>query len=145
MRRSPRPAERELQPLRLPPGMDLRGALEQAARERGMAAFVVAGIGSLGDARLRLAGASHETVVNGPCEIVSLAGSLTLDGAHLHAAVADAQGRVHGGHVVPGNIVRTTAELLLAWLPGWDLRREFDPRTGYAELMLRGGPERSVA
>ena len=65
------------EPLRLPPGADLRGALEQAARERGMAAFVVCGIGSLGDARLRLAGDSAATVVAGPSEIVSLAGSLT--------------------------------------------------------------------
>lgn len=141
MRHSREPAERELQPLRLPPGVDLRGALEQATRDRAMAAFVVCGIGSLGDARLRLAGASEATAVSGPCEIVSLSGSLTADGAHLHMTVADAQGRVHGGHVVAGNLVRTTAELLLAWLPGRDLGREFDPRTGYAELVLRAAPE----
>jgi predicted DNA-binding protein with PD1-like motif len=131
------PAERGLQPLRLPPGVDLRGALEQATRDRGTAAFVVCGIGSLGGARLRLADAAQTSVIEGPCEILSLSGSLTGDGAHLHMAVADAQGRVHGGHVVLGNIVRTTAELLLAWLPGWDLGREFDPQTGYAELVLR--------
>ncbi len=133
------PTVPELQPLRLPPGADLRAALEQLSRERGVAAFVVCGIGSLGDARLRWAGAAAAAVVGGPCEIVSLSGSLTPDGAHLHMAVADAQGRVHGGHVSDGNVVRTTAELLLAWLPGWNLGREFDPRTGYAELLLRAG------
>jgi predicted DNA-binding protein with PD1-like motif len=137
MRRSPKPAEPGLQPLRLPPGVDLRGALEQATRDRGVAAFVLCGIGSLGDARLRLAEATRTSVIQGPCEIVSLSGSLTADGAHLHMAVADAQGRVHGGHLVPGNLVRTTAELLLAWLPGWELGREFDAQTGYAELVLR--------
>jgi len=137
MRHSLGPAGRELQPLRLPPGADLRGVLEQATRDRGMAAFVLCGIGSLGDARLRLADATQPSVIEGPCEIVSLSGSLTADGAHLHMAVADAQGRVRGGHVVPGNLVRTTAELLLAWLPGWDLGRELDPQTGYAELVLR--------
>ena len=129
------------EPLRLPPGADLRDVLEQAARERGMAAFVVCGIGSLGNARLRLAGDAAATVVAGPSEIVSLAGSLTPDGAHLHMVVADARGRVHGGHVVAGNLVRTTAELLLAWLPGWSLGRQFDPQTGHAELSLRAaGP-----
>ena len=133
------PTVPELQPLRLPPGADLRAALEQLSRERGVAAFVVCGIGSLGDARLRWAGAATETAIRGPCEIVSLSGSLTQDGAHLHMAVADAQGRVRGGHVSDGNVVRTTAELLLAWLPGWNLGREFDPRTGYAELLLRAG------
>ena len=43
-------------PLRLRPGADLRAALEAVVRERGWpAAFVVAGIGSLVDAQLRLA------------------------------------------------------------------------------------------
>jgi predicted DNA-binding protein with PD1-like motif len=137
MHPSPGPAERGLQPLRLQPGVDLRGALEQATRHRDMPAFVVCGVGSLGDARLRLADAAQTSVIKGPCEILSLSGSLTPDGAHLHMAVADAQGRVHGGHVVLGNVVRTTAELLLAWLPGWDLGREFDAQTGDAELVLR--------
>jgi uncharacterized protein len=137
------PTMSDLQPLRLPPGADLRATLEQAARGLGMAAFVVCGIGSLADARPHLAGASVATVVGGPCEFVSLAGSLTPDGAHLHIAVADAQGRVHGGHLVPGNVVRTAAELLLAWLAGSPLGREFHPQTGHAELVLprarRGG------
>ena len=141
MRHRSREPGQGLQPLRLPPGVDLRGALEQAARDRAMAAFVACGIGSLGDARLRLAGAAEATVVCGPCEIISLAGSLTPAGAHLHAAVADAQGRVHGGHLAAGNLVRTTAELLLAWLPGWDLDRAFDPQTGHAELRVRAAPK----
>lgn len=47
-----------LLPLRLHPGQDLRQALEAAVRERGcQAAFVVSGIGSLMDARIRLADA----------------------------------------------------------------------------------------
>jgi uncharacterized protein len=143
MRRSRGPAELGLQPLRLPPGADLRGALERTAVDRRMAGFVVCGIGSLGEARLRLADATQTSVIEGPCEIISLSGSLTADGAHLHMSVADAHGRVHGGHVVPGNVVRTTAELLLAWLPGWDLGREFDPRTGYAELLVRAAAKGS--
>lgn len=137
MRRRSRDSDQSLQPLRLPPGVDLRGALEQAARDRGMAAFVVCGIGSLGDARLRLAGAAEAAVIGGPCEIVSLAGSLTPGGAHLHAVLADAQGRVHGGHLTAGNLVRTTAELLLVWLPRWEMGRGFDPLTGHAELLVR--------
>lgn len=132
------PVPAQPQPLRLPPDVDLRAALEQLTRERGLSAFVLGGIGSLHDARLRLAGATDACMIGGPCEIVTLAGSLTPDGVHLHMAVADATGRVHGGHVVAGNLVRTTAELLLAWLPGWPLGRALDPRTGFAELVLRG-------
>jgi len=123
-------------PLRLSPGDDLRGALEAHAAQAG-AAFVVSGIGSLGSACLRLAGAEREAVLEGPLEILSLAGSLSADGAHLHMAVSDAQGRVTGGHVGRGCVIRTTAELLLAPLAGWQLTREFDAATGYPELVIK--------
>lgn len=125
-------------PLRLNPGDDLRAALQSAVRERHQrAAFVVAGIGSLVDARLRLAAAEDVLLVTGPSEILTLSGSLGSDHAHLHMSVADAQGRVWGGHVMAGCCVRTTAELLIAWLPDWDFAREPDAATGYLELVVR--------
>lgn len=126
-----------LHPLRLPPGADLRAELEALARQRGEGAFVLSGIGSLGDGQLRLAGRDATTTIPGPLEILTLAGSLTPAGAHLHLSVADAQGRVVGGHAAYGNIVRTTAELLLAFVPGWTLTRALDPATGYPELVAR--------
>lgn len=128
-----------LHPLRLPPGADLRRELEALAARWGEGAFVLSGIGSLGDGRLRLAGAAAEITVPGPLEILTLAGTLTPDGAHLHLSVADAQGRVVGGHAGYGNLVRTTAELLLARVPGWALSRGFDAATGYLELVVRRG------
>jgi predicted DNA-binding protein with PD1-like motif len=63
-----------------------------------------------------------------------------VNGAHLHLSVADAQGRVTGGHAAYGCIVRTTAELLMLPLPGWDFAREIDLRTGWAELVIRPRP-----
>jgi predicted DNA-binding protein with PD1-like motif len=127
-----------LEPLRLPPGADLRAALHALLLERGaQAAFVVAAIGSLRPARLRLAGAEAEFVIDGDSEILTLSGTLSPDGAHLHMSVADARGAVVGGHVLPGCVVRTTAELLIAWLDGWAFTREQDPATGYSELVSR--------
>ena len=35
---------------------------------------------------------------------------------------------------MPGCIVRTTAEVVIALLPGWEFRRELDAATGYKEL-----------
>lgn len=101
------------------------------------AGFVLQGIGSLSVAQLRLAGAKRATELRGDLEILSLAGSLSSDGAHLHMAVADAQGRVLGGHVAAGCLVRTTAEVLLALLPAFHFAREKDPGSGFNELVIR--------
>jgi predicted DNA-binding protein with PD1-like motif len=125
-------------PLRLLPNTDLRLALEQTTRERNLsAAFVVSGIGSLSVAQLRFAGAREATVVRGDLEILSLAGTLSADSAHLHMSVADASGRVVGGHVLPGCLVRTTAEILLALLHDYRFTRAHDAATGFAELVIQ--------
>jgi len=121
-------------PVRLAPGEDLKRALEAIAAG---AAFVVAGIGSLDPVALRYAGRQEVTPLRGPHEILTLSGSLSRDGGHLHMSVADGDGRVRGGHVGTGCIVRTTAEVLLAALPGIALAREHDARTGHRELVVR--------
>ena len=127
----------EALPLRITPGEDLRRALEGALATRGVdAAFVISGIGSLRQARLRLAGKAEPVALEGDLEILTLAGTLSGDGAHLHMSVADAEGRVTGGHVAYGCGVRTTAEVLLVLLPEWSFTRELDPDTGFRELVL---------
>jgi predicted DNA-binding protein with PD1-like motif len=131
-------------PLRLEPGSDLRGELERAASALPeSAAFVLCGIGSLGEASLRFAGAEVATLVAGPLELLSLSGTVTPEGAHLHASVSNASGQVLGGHVLTGCRVRTTAEILLGRLPEWRLWREHDPASGYRELRV-AGRERDV-
>jgi predicted DNA-binding protein with PD1-like motif len=125
-------------PLRLNPGDDLRAALDAALPALGAeAAFVISGIGSLREARLRFAGRDLPHRIVGDLEILTLSGTLGLGGSHLHASLADADGHVFGGHVAPGCIVRTTAEILLAALADVTFTREPDPATGYAELSIR--------
>lgn len=128
------------QPLRLCPGDDLRGAIERALGEHG-AAFVLQGIGSLSVARLRFAGRPQAEKLVGDIEVLTLAGAVSPDGAHLHMTIADADGRVLGGHVAPGCIVRTTVELLAVLLPGHAFARTLDPATGYPELVIGGAGE----
>ena len=133
-------------PVRLHPKQDLRAALESVLVENNVdAAFVVQGIGSLGVARIRFAGMAEATELRGDLEILTLSGSLSPDGAHLHVSVANAQGRVFGGHVAPGCIVRTTAEVLLALLPDHAFSRAPDAESGCNELVIRplGQPDES--
>lgn len=123
--------------LRLEPGDDLRRRLEALTVERGWpAAFVIAGIGSLRVTALRLAGATEPLWLHEPVEMLSLCGSLSPDGAHLHMGIADAQGRVLGGHVCAGCEVRTTVELLVEVLEDHRFERIADARTGYPELRI---------
>jgi uncharacterized protein len=127
--------------LRLVPCDDLRGALESAfadlSRRHGIAAAcIVSAVGSLSQAALRYADKAASTDVHGPLELLMLSGTLSADGAHLHGSVADAQGAVRGGHIMPGCTVRTTAEVVIALLPGWEFRRELDAATGFKELSV---------
>jgi predicted DNA-binding protein with PD1-like motif len=133
-------------PLRLTPGQDLRQAIEAAVHSQGCrAAFVLSGIGSLSTAGLRFAGAQQPQRLTGDMEILSLSGSVAVSvtnggahsSSHLHMALSTATGEVLGGHVAPGCIVRTTAEILLALLPEWEFAREPDALTGYDELVVR--------
>lgn len=130
-------------PIRLQPGRDLRQELEALTRDKAWtAAFVVAGIGSLSKASLRLASAPLASRIDGNLELLCLSGTLCPDGAHLHASVSDAEGQVLGGHVGQGCIVRTTAEILIAVLPDWRFAREFDASTGFDELVVGIAPMR---
>lgn len=125
-------------PIRLGPGTDLRLGLEQLLVDRDeQAGCVISGIGSLSTACLRLAGGLEPTRMSGEFEILSLAGTLALNGAHLHLSIADEQGLVIGGHLGVGSLVRTTAELVVGVLTDWSFRREIDPATGFRELQIR--------
>jgi len=101
------------------------------------AAFVLSGIGSLRPAVIRLAGASDVLTIDADSELLTLSGSIAVEGSHLHLSVSDARGRVIGGHAAYGCLVRTTAEVLLALLPTWHFTRETDAGTGWAELVIR--------
>ena len=124
-------------PLRLQPGDDLRRALEAwINQQQEQAGCLISGVGSLSLAQLRFAGAAEATTISGDLEILSLAGTLSADGAHLHITIADSTGSVIGGHLCHGSLVRTTAELVLGLLPQWRFRRVLDPATGCAELRI---------
>ncbi len=123
--------------LRLKPGDDLKQALLQHCCNRKIdAACILTCAGSLQRAVLRYADKPNGVAIAGPLEIVSLVGTLSQHGLHLHIALSDGEGRVVGGHVLEGCYIHTTAEIVLGVLPGTCFRRELDPETGYRELEI---------
>lgn len=123
--------------LRLRPGDDLRQQLQALVTAQHLkAATVLTCVGSLTTVTLRLANQPGPTVYHGHFEIVSLVGTLSVNGSHLHLAVADSTGRTIGGHLLDGNRIYTTAELVLGVLDEVDFRRETDPVSTYQELVV---------
>lgn len=123
--------------LRLSPGDDLKASLQIFTHEQAIAAgCILTAVGSLQKASLRLAGQATATVLSDRFEIVSLVGTLSPEGLHLHMAIADAQGQTLGGHVMPGCLIYTTAEIVVGVLSGVTFQRRLDDRTGYRELVI---------
>ena len=126
---------------RLLPGQDLLGQLRRCVAETALRAGYVAGVvGSLSQTALRFAGQSESRLIPGCFEVVSLIGTLDANGEHLHMTVSDPEGRVTGGHVMEGCVVRTTMELVIGVLTDLTFSREHCPLSGYEELKIHRAP-----
>ena len=126
--------------LRLSPGEDLKESLHAFIHQETIAAgCILTTVGSLQQASLRFAGQNTPSIFSDRFEIVSLVGTLSLEGLHLHLAIADAQGRTVGGHVMPGCLIYTTAEIVIGSLSDIVFRRQVDEQTGYRELVTGEG------
>ena len=124
--------------VRLKPGQDLKEELDAIVQqERIGAGAILTCVGSLTDVTLRLANQEGPTVWKGHYEIVSLVGTLSTTGSHIHLSVSDSTGRTIGGHLLPGCKIYTTAELIIGVMPELTFTRETDPTFGYRELVIR--------
>ena len=123
---------------RLRPGQDLKLALDELVQHnRITAGTLLTCVGSLTDVALRLANQDEATHYRGHFEIVSLVGTLSANGSHVHLAVSDSTGRTLGGHLMAGCKIYTTAEIVVGLLPDVIFTREPDPTFGYRELVVR--------
>jgi len=124
--------------LRLRPGEDLRLKLAEFSAQRNLrAAYVVTCVGSLKRAAIRFADQQRTTIIDGPFAIVSLVGTLSPDGPHLHLSVSDVAGRTVDGHLTEGSLVYTTAEVVIGEMTDAAFSREIDPMTTYNELVIK--------
>ncbi len=121
--------------LRLLPGDDVRATLRGWADDKGIeAAAIVSAVGSVRRAMLRFGGQEKGTLIEGDLEVCALSGTLSRHGLHVHLAVAHADGRMEGGHLLDGTLVRTTLEIIIQEIGGVRFERRHDERTGYDEL-----------
>jgi len=135
-------------PVRIHAGEDLVSSMETAAlaamnKSETSSAFVLTAVGSLESVTLRMANSCKE---DGSCvnnlkewkqrlEIVSLVGTFSREGKHLHMTVSDKNGNVFGGHLMSGKIF-TTLEIVIGVIENVNFSRVYDPATGYKELAV---------
>ncbi len=105
-------------PLHLEPGSDLRASLEQLAVEQNAAGFVLGVVGNLSRVAFQCPGRSQPSVLEGDLEIITLQGTLSPQGVHLHLSLSDSDCQVWGGHLEHGTVVLKGADLLVGFLAG---------------------------
>jgi predicted DNA-binding protein with PD1-like motif/glutaredoxin len=103
-------------PLHLGPGSDLRYSLEQLAANQQVSGFVLGVVGNLAQAAFQCPGQAEPTVVRGDLEIITLNGTLSPQGVHLHLSLSDGSCQVWGGHLEHGSLVLKGADLLVGLL-----------------------------
>jgi uncharacterized protein len=122
---------------RLKPGQDLFDSIEGFVHEKHIGAgCVLSGVGSLAHATLRLANCDFYSEYDAQFEIVSITGTVSIHGSHLHIAISDEDGKTIGGHLESGCKIYTTAEIVIAVFHGVIYRREFSEDSGYEELVV---------
>lgn len=123
---------------RLKPGDDLFDSIQSFVMEKNIeAGCILSSVGSLTHATLRLANRSAYNEYEGHFEIVSMTGTVSTNGSHIHVAISDGDGVTIGGHLVSGCKIYTTAEIVLAVFDDVIYKRElFQNDSGYEELAV---------
>jgi len=131
------PKAMQIYSFRLSPGQDLKKELDAFAKGKNLqAGYVITCVGSLRKAVLRLANQPEAVTWEQKYEIVSLVGTFSPDGSHLHISLSDSHGQTVGGHLMNGCEVYTTAEIVIGEATSLQFRREVDPQTTYKELKV---------
>lgn len=123
--------------LRLLPGQDLRSSIQRYVNERNIqAGWIVTCAGSLTDYHIRFANATEGSKATGHFEIVSLTGTLSKNGSHMHISISDSTGKTIGGHLLEGCTVYTTAEIIITETSRYQFTRQKDGTTPWDELQI---------
>jgi uncharacterized protein len=123
---------------RLKPKEDLKEQIDAyIKRENIEAGWIMTCVGSLTQYNLRFANQPSGTKGNGHFEIVSLVGTVSTNGSHLHLSVSDSLGNTIGGHLLAENLIYTTAEIVIGESKKHIFTREKDGSTPWEELQVK--------
>lgn len=123
---------------RLKPGQDLKQEIENFVQAKHIeAGWMVTCAGSLTQTNIRYANQPDGTIMNGHFEIVSLTGTVSTNGSHLHLSVSDSTGKTIGSHLLDKNIIYTTAEIIIGESKRLQFTREKDGTTEWEELQVK--------
>jgi uncharacterized protein len=123
---------------RLKPGEDLKEEIMRFAKDNKIeAGYIITCVGSLKKANLRLANQPNTQVFEEKFEIVSLVGTFSgISDRHFHISISDRFGKTIGGHLAEGNIIYTTAEIVIGEITNMKFLRKLDSETTYNELFI---------
>ena len=125
---------------RLKPGQDLFDSISLFIRQKKIeAGCVLSGVGRLTKAAIRFANQGSVSEFEEYFEIVSLTGTVSIHGSHLHISMSDGKGRTIGGHLGSGCKIYTTAEIVIAAFDDVVYKREYAEDSGYEELTVDEG------
>lgn len=127
---------------RMSPGEDVMLGLEKICEKYGIKdGVILSGIGSLDGAQFfnpvplkdRKAGYgySEPIVMRGPIELAGLTGMICHDAEgqtllHVHYSLSDQHGNAHGGHLIEGNKVLMTVDVVIGEIEGVEMGRGYD-------------------
>ena len=100
------------------------------------AGWVVTCAGSLTGYNIRFANQEKRSKGKGLFEVVSIIGTTSKNGNHLHISISDSIGKTIGGHLLKGCIVYTTAEIIIQSTTDLNFKRENDSSTPWEELQI---------
>ena len=123
---------------RLHRGDDLLISIRELAKEHCIAAGVIlSSVGCISQGRVRDASGVRIRDITEHCEILSLNGTVSQNRCHLHITLSKEDLSAIGGHLCEGCVINTTCELVIGILDAWEIGVEFDPETGYDELIFQ--------
>lgn len=122
---------------RLKPKQDLKQEILQfVADKKIQAGWIGTCVGSLTQYNIRFANQPEGRSDSGHFEIVSLVGTVSVNGAHLHLSISDSTGKTIGGHLLDGCLIYTTAEIVIQSSNEFGFKREKDGSTPWEELRV---------